>query len=136
MSIEFQVLGAAGRDNAVYARVNTGQTIHRLLFDCGEGCVGELAVSEAQAIDHLLFSHLHMDHVAGFDSLFRQTFFRERPMRVWGPPETRRIIGHRFEGFLWNLYDGGVGVWEVNDIGQDGIARSRYREDEAFAIAH
>jgi len=136
MSIEFQILGEAGRDNAVYARVNTGQAIHRLLFDCGEGCVGELSVAEAQAIDHLFFSHLHMDHVGGFDTLFRQTFFRERPLQAWGPPETRRILGHRLEGYLWNLYDGGVGVWEVNDIAPEGIARSRYREDEAFAIAH
>ena len=136
MSIEFEVLGEAGRDNAVYARVNTGQAIHRLLFDCGEGCVGELPVAEAQAIDHLFFSHLHMDHIGGFDTLFRQTFFRERPMQAWGPPETRRILGHRFEGFLWNLIEGGVGAWEVNDIAPDGIARARYREDEAFAIAH
>lgn len=136
MSIEFQVLGGAGRDNAVFARVNTGQAIHRLLFDCGEGCVGELPVAEAQAIDHLLFSHLHMDHVGGFDTLFRQTFFRERAVQAWGPPETRRILGHRVQGFMWNLYDGGVGVWEANDILPGGIARSRFREDEAFAIAH
>jgi len=136
MSIEFQVLGAAGRDNAVYARINSGQAIERLLFDCGEGCVGELPPAEAQAIDHLLFSHLHMDHVGGFDTLFRQTFFRERPVRAWGPPETRRILGHRLQGFLWNLNDGGVGRWEISDIGQDGVARSYYREDEAFAIAH
>ena len=136
MSIEFQVLGEAGRDNAVYARVNSGQAIHRLLFDCGEGCVGELPVAEAQAIDHLCFSHLHMDHVGGFDSLFRQTFFRERPVHTWGPPETQRILGHRLQGFLWNLNAGGVGQWEVNDIGRDGVARLRYREDEAFAVAH
>ncbi len=136
MSIEFRIVGQPGHDNAVFARVNTGQGIHRLLFDCGEGCVGELAVSETQAIDHLLFSHLHMDHVGGFDSLFRLTFNRERPMYVWGPPETRRIMAHRFQGFMWNLVEGQPGAWIVSDIEPDHVASSVYLAREAFSVAH
>ncbi len=136
MSIEFEVLGTAGGDNAVYARVNTGQAIHRLLFDCGEGCVGALPVAEAQATDHLLFSHLHMDHIGGYDSFFRLTYNRERPMLIWGPPETRRILGHRFQGFLWNLVAGQPGVWVVHDILTTGVERSRFLASEAFAVAH
>ena len=106
MSIVFRVLGQAGRDNALLVQVDSGQAVERLLFDCGEGCLSELSFAEVTSIDHLFFSHLHMDHVGGFDSFFRCTFNRDtRPNHIWGPPETARIMQHRFEGFLWNLHE-------------------------------
>lgn len=105
MSISFRILGKAGRDNALFVQVDSGQAVERLLFDCGDGCVSELPFADIQAIDHLFFSHLHMDHVGGFDSFFRCTFNREtKPNRIWGPPDTARILQHRFQGFLWNLH--------------------------------
>ena len=72
MSISYQILGQPGRDNALFVEINTGQSIHRLQFDCGEACLRDLPVSQIQAIDGLLFSHFHIDHVAGFDSYLRQ----------------------------------------------------------------
>ena len=39
MTIDYRVLGMPGRDNALLATVDSGQSLHRLLFDCGEGCV-------------------------------------------------------------------------------------------------
>lgn len=71
MGIHHQVLGEPGRDNALLARVGTGQATHRLLFDCGEGCLSALSAAEVRAIDALFFSHLHIDHVAGFDGFLR-----------------------------------------------------------------
>lgn len=64
MTLAFEVLGLPAQDNALLVRVQTGRATHRLLLDCGAGCVSRLAVSEVQAIDHLLFTHLHMDHGA------------------------------------------------------------------------
>jgi ribonuclease Z len=64
MSISFEILGAPGRDNALFVRIDSGQSIERLLFDCGDGCLNSVPFSEIQAIDHLLFSHLHMDQLA------------------------------------------------------------------------
>jgi ribonuclease Z len=137
MSIEFQVLGTAGRDNILFVRVNSGQIIHRLLFDCSEGCLHDLSVSEILSIDHLLFSHLHMDHVGGFDSFFRRTFNRaSKPNMVWGPPETGRIMHHRFRGFLWNLHVDQPGTWFVHDVYTDSIESIRFEANEAFTIAH
>ncbi len=137
MSIEFRVLGEPGGDNALYVRVETGQRIHRLLFDCGEGVVAPLGFAEVQAVEHLCFSHLHMDHIGGFDSFFRATYNRaSKPVYVWGPPETARILHHRFEGFLWNLYEGDSGVWYVADVHPDHIERWHYEAGEAFATAH
>ncbi|HEV7126402.1 MAG TPA: MBL fold metallo-hydrolase [Ktedonobacterales bacterium] len=137
MSIAYQVLGAAGRDNAVYVRVLTGKAVHRLLLDCGDGCVTDLSVSEALAVDHLLFSHLHMDHIGGFDNFFRITYNRApKPNEVWGPPRTAAIMRHRLRGFMWNLFEGDPGIWYVNDVHPDRIERTCFKETEAFALAH
>src|SRR5215468_9774888 len=76
VAIQHQVLGEPGRDNALLARIWTGQATHRLLFDCGEGCLSGLSAAEIRAIDALFFSHLHIDHVAGFDSFLRLNFAR------------------------------------------------------------
>ena len=85
MSLSFQVLGQAGRDNALLVRIDSGQAVSRLLFDCGDGCLGELPFGDIQLIDHLCFSHLHMDHVGGFDTFFRCTFNRTtRPVKESG----------------------------------------------------
>jgi hypothetical protein len=47
MSISHQVLGQPGRDNALFVEINTGQSIHRLQFDCGEACLRDLPVKVA-----------------------------------------------------------------------------------------
>ena len=137
MSIAWRVLGNAGSDNAAYARIETGQAVHRLLFDCGEGCLSTLEPGEVRATDHLLFSHLHMDHIGGFDTFFRATYNRAaKPVEVWGPPETIRILRHRFRGFLWNLYEGEPGIWRVHDVYPDRVETARFNADEAFATPH
>jgi ribonuclease Z len=137
MSISFQVLGAPGHDNAVLVRVDSGQALHRLLFDCGDGCVHDLSLAEVQAVDQLLFSHLHMDHVGGFDAFFRANYNRiSKPNTIWGPPQTGQIMHHRFRGFLWNLVEGQPGRWEVYDIQSDQLIGVRCELHEAFALAH
>jgi len=137
MSLSLQVLGKAGRDNALLVRIDNGQTISRLLFDCGDGCLNELSFAEIQAIDHLFFSHLHMDHVGGFDNFFRCTFNRAaKSNHVWGPPGTSKILQHRFLGFLWNLHEGQEVSWQVHDLSEQVVATERFELAEAFAHAH
>jgi ribonuclease Z len=137
MSISWQVLGDPGRDNALLARVDSGQGIERLLFDCGEGCLAALTRAEILAINHLFFSHLHMDHIGGFDSLFRQTYNRlSPPNRIWGPPETARILHHRFRGFLYNLHHRQTATWRVTDIFPEYQKTARFELSEAFEVLH
>lgn len=137
MSLHFHVLGEPGGDNALLVRIDSGQAVERLLFDCGEGCLTGLPLAEIQAVDHLCFSHLHMDHVAGFDSFFRATFNRTaKPNHLWGPPGTARILQHRFQGFLWNLHEEMSASWLVTDIEPQGTRTARFELGEAFAIAH
>lgn len=138
MALHAAILGQPGGDNALFVSVNRGQRIHRLLLDCGEVGLAALPLSDVRGIDHLLLSHLHMDHIGGFDSLFRQTFSRgaERPLHVWGPPETARIIHHRLRGYMWNLTERLSGTWVVHDVGPERVTATRFEAAESFALAH
>jgi ribonuclease Z len=137
MSLDFEILGRPGDDNALLVRIDSGQSVERLLFDCGEGCVTQLPFAEVMAIDHLFFSHFHLDHVAGFDSFFRATFNRDtKPNRIWGPPGSGALLQHRFMGFLWNLVKNDPGVWLVGDVFPDRVQVSRFAVRECFEVRH
>ena len=117
MAIRAKVLGDPGRDNAVYVEVDTGQSITRLLFDCGYGCIDTLSVSDIQAIDAVCFSHFHMDHISGFDSLFRHNYNRdEKPLQFIGPQDTIRVITHRLRGYTWNLVQDALGAVSIREF--------------------
>ncbi len=137
MSIHYRVLGHPGRDNALYVEINSGQSIHRLVFDCGEACLRDLPVSHIQAIEGLFFSHFHMDHVAGFDVFLRSNYDRaEGPVRVWGPAGAAEILHHRLQGVTWNLVEGEPGEFVVTDIHPDRLVSAGFLARERFAVAH
>jgi len=134
MSIEWQVLGNPARDNAVFVRVNSRNAIHRLQFDCGDSCLSSLNLSDIQLIDHLFFSHLHMDHVAGFDAFLRATFNRvTKPNAIWGPADTARILHHRFQGYQWNLTHDLTATWHLHDVMDNAILTWHTSAATAFA---
>ena len=128
--IKSQVLGVPGDDNALFVKVESGQETYRLLFDCGD-CLRYADTSDLRATEHLFFSHLHMDHVSGFDGFFRLNFNRKEPVYVWGPPETGRIIHHRTQGFMWN-YKGQKGTWWVGDIHEGEVEQIRLATRDGF----
>jgi len=137
MSIEYQILGDPGRDNALLATVDSGQSVHRLLFDCGEGCLSKMPLGQVGEIEAVFFSHFHMDHVAGFDSFLRVNWNRpEKPVRIFGPPGTIDIIHHRLRGYIWNLAAGSPGEWLVSEIGTEKIHTVRLLSSEGFATRH
>jgi ribonuclease Z len=137
MAVNCQVLGQPGRDNALYVEVNTGQAIHRLLFDCGEACLRDLSVAQIQQIDALLFSHFHIDHVAGFDSFLRSNYDRpDRPVRIFGPPGAAEVLHHRLRGATWNLVADSTGEFLVTEVHHQRMVAFRFVTHEAFAVAH
>lgn len=134
MSIHWEILGKRGEDNALLVTVDTGQSQERLLFDCGEGCLSGVRISTIQSIEHLFFSHFHMDHVSGFDTFFRHNYNRPNgSVNVWGPPGTIDVMSHRFRGFSWNLHHDQSGEWLVHEISEKDLAKSRFLTREAFA---
>ncbi len=132
MSIKFQVLGKPGFDNAVIAWINSGNELTRVLLDCGENVIRKLKQGDVQEIGIILFSHLHIDHIAGFDYLFRRIFMNDDPIKVFGPEETSKIIHHRLNGFRWNLINDLNGKWEVYDIFEDQLHKSTFSPRESF----
>ncbi|WP_027482841.1 MBL fold metallo-hydrolase [Deinococcus pimensis] len=136
MPLHVSVLGGPRDDNALLVRALGGQSARRLLFDCGEGVLRGVARADVQDIDHLFFSHLHMDHVAGFDGFFRVNAARPRTVDVWGPAQTATLLHHRLRGVMWNLHAGLPGTWDVHDIHEDHVSGARFRLAEAFAARH
>jgi ribonuclease Z len=137
VSIHYRVLGEPGRDNALLVRVPAGRAVRRFRFDCGAGCLDTLSAAAIRAIDVLFFSHLHIDHVAGFDTFLRFNFARPRaPVFVFGPAGTARILHHRLRGVHWNLIAGQPGEFCVTDVGSDRLITTRFLAAEAFEHAH
>lgn len=136
MSLHLRLLGRPGRDNALFVTLDTGQRIVRLLFDCGQ-CLSGMPRTDLANMDHVFFSHLHMDHVCGFDSFFRLTYNRSiKPVFLWGPPGSIPIFHCRFRGFVWNLHEGESGEWVVNELHPDRTVTARFFTSEAFATRH
>ena len=137
MSLVHQVLGAPGQDNLLRVDVNAGSHTSRLQFDCGDRCLDALTPGVIKATEHLFFSHLHMDHVGGFDAFFRSNFERAgRAVNVWGPPGTAAILHHRFRGFWWNIVNDVPGTWIVHDVYPERVLPHRFEAREAFAESH
>lgn len=74
-----------------------------LLVDCGSGVAQRLVQAgiPGRAIDALLITHLHSDHVIDFHQLVVSSWHqgRDRPWRVHGPPGTRSFVAKSFA--LW-----------------------------------
>jgi len=134
MSITVQILGAPGFDNILYSEVVTGDRIFRFLFDCGANCLHGLKQSTLQQIDHLLFSHFHMDHIAGFDTFFRNNYNRNgKVVNLWGPEGSRKVFYHRFQGFTWNLLKStSRGAVVVHEAHGNVVERARLLTRDAF----
>ncbi len=137
MSIEYKIMGQPGRDNALLATVDMGQSLHRLLFDFGEGCLDGIPVAHRQDIEAVFFSHFHIDHIAGFDSLLRFNWCRQEvPLRIFGPKGTIALIHHRLQGFTWDLVEDLPGEWHVSEISHSELRTSRFLTCEGFAHEH
>jgi ribonuclease Z len=137
MSISYQVLGKPGWDNGLYVKINSGTRVYRLLFDCGENILKYLSLREIQSIDYLFLSHLHIDHIAGFDYFFRRNYDREKkPIYIYGPEDTADLIQNRMCGFKWNLIDGVPGLWYVTEFNEKKSSTYLFKTSEGYSVKH
>lgn len=106
----------------------------RLLFDCGEGTQRQLLRSVGLAdVDAVFLTHHHADHWLGLPGMLK-TFDlrgREKPLDVFGPPGTQRLLGS-LSG-IWGRVAYDLQITEV-DAG-DAIEFDGY-EVEAFNVRH
>lgn len=84
----------------------------RILIDCGEGTVVQLAKLglKASDIDMVFLTHLHFDHTAGLPSLFAfSSIGTIKGISVYGPPGTDEVVAdslnaNRVSFDLFNVY--------------------------------
>jgi ribonuclease Z len=71
-----------------------------LLLDCGAGATGRLHdLGRFDAVDAVLITHLHSDHIAGLTDLLLHTVIteRRRPLVISSPPGLGRILRAVFD---------------------------------------
>ena len=87
-----------------------------LFFDLGD--LHHLPVRKVVQASHIFISHGHIDHLIGFDHLLRATLNRPRHLHIYGPPGIIEMIGHKLQGYHWNLttlYDLLISVHAVHE---------------------
>jgi ribonuclease Z len=94
------------------------------LIDCGSGVTQRLveAGTPGAALDAVLLTHLHSDHVVDLYQLIISSWHqgRMRPQRILGPPGTRRFV------------DGTMALWESERAQR--IAHEKRPSTAAFEI--
>ena len=103
--MQIRVLGCSG-SIAAGCRTTSFLIDDAILVDAGTG-VGDLTLDEMVAIDHILVSHSHLDHVLAIgllaDSVTRRRDAAGRPpVQVHALPETLDALRrHIFNGVIW-----------------------------------
>jgi glyoxylase-like metal-dependent hydrolase (beta-lactamase superfamily II) len=103
--MQIRVLGCSG-SIAAGSRTTSFLVDDCILIDAGTG-VGDLTLAEMAAVDHILVTHSHLDHVLSIgllaDSVTRKRKALQRPpVRVHALPETLRALReHIFNGVIW-----------------------------------
>lgn len=120
------------------------------LFDAGPGVVRQLAAAAGQhgqpalepgKIRHVFLTHLHSDHTTGLPDVILGGWVlgRETPLRVYGPPGTKRMVDDILDGWsrdiairqgVEDLPERGVDV-RVVEIPDDG---GRLLDDRGLVI--
>lgn len=103
-----------------------------ILLDCGT--LHGLKTRDLQKVRWLFLSHLHIDHLIGFDHLLRVRLFSPLPLTVYGPSGTVEALSHRLQGYAWNLTSGSPFVISVFDLCAQGAA-ARFACHERFVAS-
>ena len=68
----------------------------RILIDAGPDCRAQLLAAGVGALDAVIFTHAHADHVMGLDELRQINRATGRVLPAYGFPETLSELGSRF----------------------------------------
>lgn len=135
MPTQFQILGGPRQDNGLYAEIDTGQSISRLLFDCGEGIPTAIPYGDLIQLQHLFLTHCHMDHLVGLSGFLRRVYANERQTPViWGPPGTAVRVQFQLRAFLWNLVADQANFFVVNDVSESEVISYELRLNEGYGV--
>ena len=119
------VNGRSG-DPALYVEV--AHERGAVLFDLGD--LSALGARDLLRVRAVGVSHMHIDHLIGFDALLRVNVGREARIALIGPEGLAACIGHKLAGYSWDL----VGRYRtdllfdiVELVAPDRLRRTRFR---------
>jgi ribonuclease Z len=80
----------------------------RFVVDAGRGATQRLRQLKVPwaTVQGVLLTHLHSDHVVGFPDLWLTgwlTGARTTPLRVWGPPGTKKMMSHLRQAYDFDI---------------------------------
>ncbi len=122
-------MNAVNQDPALLLNHPTQPQYH-YLFDCGD--LTRLSMAAILRIRRLFLTHAHIDHIIGFDQILRAQLFALTPLTVYGPPGTIRQIGHRLQGYYWNLTGSSVYQVEVYELHDGYVQHKTYHCNRQF----
>jgi ribonuclease BN (tRNA processing enzyme) len=99
--MKVRVLGCSGAI-AKDCRSTSFLLDHDLLVDAGTG-VGDLTLDEMLAVDHVLLTHSHLDHIAALPLMVDAiASLRTSPVKVYALQATINALqAHIFNGIIW-----------------------------------
>ena len=77
-----------------------------------------------------------MDHICGFDTVFRLLYSKPEPVHFWGPTDTIKVVQSRAMGYTWNLVQGSRCHIVVHEITQNNIRNVKLNLVEGFSVIH
>ena len=72
-----------------------------ILFDMGD--LAALSARDLLRVRTVGVSHMHIDHLIGFDLLLRIHVGRDATISMIGPAGFADRIGHKLQGYSWDL---------------------------------
>ena len=105
-----------------------------VLIDCGDLSV--LSARDLLRIGTVAVSHMHMDHLFGFDALLRVNVGRDARIDLFGPEGFADRLGHKLQGYTWDLvhrYENELVLRVAELIAPKRLRHFRFRQSNAFA---
>jgi ribonuclease Z len=104
-----------------------------VLLDCGD--LSPLSARDLLRIGTVAVSHMHMDHLFGFDALLRINVGRDARIDLFGPEGFADRIGHKLQGYTWDLaerYTTDVAFHVTELIAPERLRRFAFRFSRRF----
>jgi ribonuclease Z len=108
-----RLVNPPNRDAALLVTLNNLGT--NFLFDCGS--LEPLSNQAKQRVRRVFITHGHIDHTIGLDQLVRSLIYSREPLDLYGPPGILEQVGHRLQGYAWNLTGDSPFVVRAHQLG-------------------
>ncbi|MBU1253262.1 MAG: ribonuclease Z [Alphaproteobacteria bacterium] len=104
-----------------------------VLLDMGD--LSALSARDLLRVGTVGVSHMHMDHLIGFDALLRVNVGRDARIELAGPEGFADRLGHKLQGYTWGLaqrYTTELVIEAAELVAPECLRRTRFRFSQRF----